>query len=86
MLGRSGLPTKITDRETGKVVGTQKVLQLLAWADNEHVIALGCAGECRNEFDNGLVLITVDGSQITPLTAKMNRNKTEWEWVLTPRN
>ncbi|HUR04673.1 MAG TPA: hypothetical protein VM347_19165 [Nonomuraea sp.] len=86
VLGRSGLPTKITNRATGAVVGTQKVLQLLAWADDKHVVAVGCAGKCGNEFDNGLVLVTVDGSQITPLTAKMDRGKGGWDWVLTPRN
>ncbi|WP_219462616.1 selenium-binding family protein [Nonomuraea rhizosphaerae] len=86
VLGDDGLPTKITDRETGAVAGTQRVLQLLAWADDEHVIALGCAKACGNEFDNGLVLVSVDGSRTVPLTAKVNRSKGEWNWVLTPRN
>ncbi|MBT2234523.1 hypothetical protein [Nonomuraea sp. NEAU-A123] len=85
VLGRDGLPTKITD-QSGAVVGKQKVLQLLAWADDDNVVALGCAGECGNEFDNGLVLVSVDGSRMTQLTANRDRNNGEWSWVLTPRN
>ncbi|MFI7146570.1 hypothetical protein ACIBO2_16750 [Nonomuraea sp. NPDC050022] len=85
VLGRDGLPTRITDR-SGAVVGRQKVLQLLAWADNDNVVALGCADKCGNEFDNGLVLVSVDGSRVTRLTASHDRNNDRWEWVLTPRN
>ncbi|MFG1960243.1 hypothetical protein [Nonomuraea sp. NPDC049028] len=85
VLGRDGLPTRITDR-SGEVVGKQKVLQLLAWADNDNVVALGCAGKCGNEFDNGLVLVSVDGSRVTRLTGSHDRNNDPWNWVLTPRN
>ncbi|WP_433514567.1 hypothetical protein ACQP2T_02480 [Nonomuraea sp. CA-143628] len=85
VLGRDGLPTRITDR-SGAVVGKQEVLQLLAWADNDNVVALGCAGKCGNEFDNGLVLVSVDGSRMTRLTGSHDRNKDRWNWVLTPRN
>lgn len=87
VLGESGMPTSITELKTGAVVGRQEVLQLLAWADNEHVIALGCIGTCKTEFNNGLVLVSVDGSQITPLSAaRANSNEDgTWQWVLTPR-
>jgi hypothetical protein len=85
VLGRDGLPTRITDR-SGAVVGKQSVLQLLAWADNDNVVALGCAGKCGNEFDNGLVLVSVDGSRMTQLTGSRDRNNDRWNWVLTPRN
>ena len=86
LLGRDGLPTKITDVETGKVAGRQRVLRLLAWADDDHAIALGCAGRCENEFDNGLVLVSVDGSEVTRLAAHTdNQQSRPWEWVLTPR-
>lgn len=86
LLGPDGLPTKITDVETGKVAGRQRVLRLLAWADDDHVIALGCAGRCENEFDNGLVLVSVDGSEVTRLAAYTdNQQSRPWEWVLTPR-
>lgn len=82
---RRRLPTKITD-QSGAVVGKQKVLRLLAWADDDYVVAVGCAGECENEFNSGLVLVSVDGSRMTQLTANHDRNNGEWSWVLTPRN
>ncbi|MEV4108650.1 hypothetical protein [Nonomuraea sp. NPDC049695] len=86
VLGADGLPTKITDAETGQIAGRQKVLQLHAWADDDNVIALGCAGECKNEFDNGLVLVSVDGQRMTQLAANRDSNKDgAWRWVLTPR-
>ncbi|MEQ4715681.1 hypothetical protein [Nonomuraea sp. B19D2] len=67
-------------------VGGQKVLQLHAWADDDNVIALGCAGACENEFDNGLVLVSVDGRRTTQLAANRDSNKDgAWRWVLTPR-
>ncbi|WP_336213474.1 hypothetical protein [Nonomuraea sp. LPB2021202275-12-8] len=85
-LGPDGLPTEITEVGTGKVVGRQRVLQLHAWADDDDVIALGCAGTCENEFDNGLVLVSVDGTKMTQLAANRDSNKSgAWRWVLTPR-
>jgi hypothetical protein len=84
VLGPDGLPTKITDAVTGEVVGSQNVLRLEAWADDDHVIALGCAGSCANEFNNGLVLVSVDGEQMIQL-ARDTDKEGDWEWVLTPR-
>ncbi|MBB6345656.1 hypothetical protein ACWGH8_09380 [Nonomuraea muscovyensis] len=86
LLGEPGLPTRITDVRTGDVVGRQQVLQLLAWADDDTVVALGCRGDCPNEFDAGLVLVSVDGTRMTPLTGKSDsRKEGAWSWVLTPR-
>ncbi|MFI7633774.1 hypothetical protein [Nonomuraea sp. NPDC049400] len=86
VLGPDGLPTKITDAETGQVAGRQRVLQLHAWADDDNVIALGCAGSCENEFNNGLVLVSVDGQRTTQLaTDRDSRKNGAWRWVLTPR-
>lgn len=86
VLGGSGLPTKITEAATGKVAGQQRVLQLHAWADDDNVIALGCAGKCENEFNAGLVLVSVDGSKTTQLAANHDSIKDgAWRWVLTPR-
>ncbi|NUW32478.1 hypothetical protein HTZ77_13710 [Nonomuraea sp. SMC257] len=83
---QSGLPTEITDAATGAVVGRQKVLQLLAWADDDNVVALGCARECDDEFDNGLVLVSVDGTRTTQLAATgKSEGEGSWRWVLTPR-
>ncbi|MBB5775594.1 hypothetical protein [Nonomuraea jabiensis] len=86
VLGPDGLPTKITDAGTGQVVGQQKVLQLHAWADDDNVLALGCAGSCQSEFNNGLVLVSVDGRRTTQLSANRDSDKDgSWRWVLTPR-
>ncbi|MEU6711170.1 hypothetical protein ABZ897_06775 [Nonomuraea sp. NPDC046802] len=85
LLGRDGLPTKITDVETGQVAGRQRVLQLHAWADDDNVIALGCAGKCEDEFTNGLVLVSVDGKRMTQLAANRNTRKGNWKAVLTLR-
>ncbi|NUR87439.1 MAG: hypothetical protein HOY71_25445 [Nonomuraea sp.] len=86
VLGPDGLPTQITEVATGKVAGRQQVLQLHAWADDDNVIALGCAGKCENEFRNGLVLVSVDGSRTTRLAATSDSDKDgAWRWILTPR-
>ncbi|GAA2300867.1 hypothetical protein GCM10010149_57470 [Nonomuraea roseoviolacea subsp. roseoviolacea] len=83
---QSGLPTEITDARSGKVAGRQKVLQLLAWADDDNVVALGCARECDDEFDAGLVLVSVDGTRTTQLAATgKSEGEGSWRWVLTPR-
>ncbi|MGW5262486.1 hypothetical protein ACWEQG_16035 [Microbispora sp. NPDC004025] len=87
LAGRDGMPTKVTELSTGKIVGRQQVLQLLAWADDRRLVALGCAGRCGNEFDNGLVLVDVNGGNVVPLTAnrKNSRQPGSWEPVLTLR-
>ncbi|MFC4118715.1 hypothetical protein [Nonomuraea zeae] len=86
VLGPDGLPTEITEAATGKVAGRQQVLQLHAWADDDNVIALGCAGECDDEFNNGLVLVSVDGSRTTQLTRNRDSDREgAWRGVLTPR-
>lgn len=81
----SGLPTEVSDRATGRSVGKQKVLQLLAWADNDHLIAVG--GGAKSEFQNNLVLVSVDGGQLTALSAHRNANggPNYWQWLLTRR-
>ncbi|MCT9931592.1 hypothetical protein N5079_15360 [Planotetraspora sp. A-T 1434] len=87
LAGRDGLPTKVTERATGRVVGTQQVLQLLAWADDDHLIGLGCAGSCANEFDNGLVLVSVDGKDTVQLSVNRRNalDESSWQFLLTLR-
>ncbi|MFD9950052.1 hypothetical protein ACFWYW_57695 [Nonomuraea sp. NPDC059023] len=85
-LDGDGLPTAITEKATGRVVGRQQALQLHAWADDESVIALRCARECDNEFDAALMLIGVDGTEKQQLSGYQNSVKEgAWVWVLTPR-
>ncbi|MFI6904012.1 hypothetical protein ACIBKY_22305 [Nonomuraea sp. NPDC050394] len=86
LLGDAGLPTSITDKATGRVVGRQRALQLHAWADDESVLGLRCAGECDNEFHSALTLMGVDGSMKQQLSGYKDETKEDpWVWVLTPR-
>ncbi|GAA4506620.1 hypothetical protein GCM10023191_063970 [Actinoallomurus oryzae] len=70
-----GPQTAVTDVTTGRKVATQPVEQLLAWADDTHLIAKGCdPKQCRGkgEFHNRLLLVSVDGKTIIPLTGYRN--------------
>ncbi|MET8144712.1 hypothetical protein ABZU32_30790 [Sphaerisporangium sp. NPDC005288] len=82
-----GPETSVKKVATGELVGRQKMLQLLAWADDEHLIGLGCAGECRNEFNNGLVLVGIDGKHTVQLSGdrKNSERPGSWEPLLTVR-
>ncbi|WP_062440344.1 hypothetical protein [Herbidospora daliensis] len=82
--GPAGLPTEVTDVETGEVVGRQQTLQLWAWVDDDHLIGLGCARACDNEFDNTLVMVSVDGKETTRL-ASYRDARTSWRPVLVRR-
>jgi hypothetical protein len=77
----------VNETATGKNVATFRlpvVMTLQAWADNKHLIALGCgSANCKgkvNEFNNRYVLIGLDG-KVTPLTAerKDTRKANSWE-------
>ncbi|GGO08453.1 hypothetical protein GCM10010116_17100 [Microbispora rosea subsp. aerata] len=87
LAGPDGMPTKVTELSTGRVVGRQQVLQLLAWADDRRLVALGCAGACGSEFHNGLVLVSVDGEDKVQLSVyrKNSQKPEEWHPVLTLR-
>ncbi len=81
----AGLPTAITDG-SGQVY-RQQALQVLGWADSEHVVTLaGCSASCQGkaEFRNGLVLMRYDGTHPVPLTAS-RKSAGHWSFQLTPR-
>jgi hypothetical protein len=83
----SGQPTAITDTRTGEVY-RQPALQVLGWADDEHVVTLGgCGDPCQGsaEFKNGLVLMKYDGTGAVPLTATRKGEDGDWSFQLTPR-
>ncbi|NAS26659.1 hypothetical protein GT755_33920 [Herbidospora sp. NEAU-GS84] len=82
--GPAGLPTRVTDVETGEVVGRQQMLQLWAWVDDDHLIGLGCARDCDDEFDSALVMVSVDGKETTRL-ASYRDSRTSWRPVLVRR-
>ncbi|GLW07075.1 hypothetical protein Misp01_22050 [Microtetraspora sp. NBRC 13810] len=82
----TGPPLGVRDRATGKVVGTPDILQFLAWADNDRMIALGCADRCSSEHRNGLVLVSADGKERIPLSGvRENDEIGRWNWLLTRR-
>ncbi len=83
----SGLPTAITDTDTGHEY-RQPALQVLGWADDEHVVTLaGCSDPCKgtDEFKNGLVLMRYDGTDRVPLTGTRKGSAGDWYFQLTPR-
>jgi hypothetical protein len=67
LVGEQGPPTSITELATGKVVARHRELPLSAWADDDHLIGRGCAGGCGDKFDDGLVLVSVDGRRAVQL-------------------
>jgi len=83
----SGIPTQITDTKTGATY-RQQALQLLAWADDEHVIALaGCEQPCTGtaEFRNQLVVMRYDGTDVVPLTGRRTGDNS-WSFALAMRD
>ncbi|GAA3828406.1 hypothetical protein GCM10022226_56540 [Sphaerisporangium flaviroseum] len=82
----TGRPLRVEERTSGKTVGRPRVLQLLAWADDDQLIGVGCAGECAYEHRNGLVLVSADGKKSTQLSGFRENDKVgRWEWLLTRR-
>jgi hypothetical protein len=89
LIARSGPPpgpnTVVNDLQTGKQVGVQPMEQLRAWADDTHLIALGClpnACGSKGEYYNRLVLVDLSGKTIIPLTGY---KKGGWEPIFTHR-
>jgi hypothetical protein len=83
----SGIPTQITDTHTGETY-RQPALQLLAWADDEHVVALaGCEQPCAGtaEFRNQLVVMRYDGTDVVPLTGRRTGDNS-WSFALAMRD
>jgi hypothetical protein len=67
--GGSKPQTAIVNVATGRVVGTQPVEELDAWANNDALVGWGCTASCKNEFNSRLVVVSVNGKTITPLSA-----------------
>ncbi|WP_156724222.1 YncE family protein [Streptomyces apocyni] len=61
----------INDPLTGKQLAKVPAQQLLAWADNQRIIAWGCdPKKCdgKGEFRNQLLLVTVGSDKVVPLS------------------
>ncbi|MEV5750975.1 hypothetical protein AB0L00_24395 [Actinoallomurus sp. NPDC052308] len=81
--------TTVKDAAAGRTVGVQPVEQLSAWADDGHLIAVACEPKAcmgKGEFYNRLVLVSVDGKTITPLTGYRHTDRgSSWTPVFTSR-
>jgi len=81
--------TSVENLATGEVVGTQPVEDLQGWADNDELIAWGCGPGCPNENHQRLVLVSVDGKHITPLSGFVHGHTDvspgQWRVLLTRR-
>ncbi|WBB60076.1 hypothetical protein O7599_31805 [Streptomyces sp. WMMC500] len=78
------IASEVLDSRTGERVAKVPGQQLLAWADDERLIAWGCdPGVCqKNEFRNRLVLIGLDGEQVIPLSgARAGNDGDARRWI-----
>jgi hypothetical protein len=77
-----GPAVTLTNVTTGKVAAILPIEQAWAWADDEHLFAVGCAAKrCKGkgEFHNRLLLVDLKG-KITPLTG-YHRSDQLGSWV-----
>jgi hypothetical protein len=84
------IASEVLDARTGERVAKVSGQQLLAWADDERLIAWGCdPGVCQeNEFTNRLVLIGLDHDKVIPLSGARAGNDGDarrWEPEFTER-
>ncbi|GIH93803.1 hypothetical protein ACFFMN_16375 [Planobispora siamensis] len=80
----------VTDTETGRTVplpravAGHRIMQLLAWADDDHLIAWACelkGSDCAGGgFRNRLVVISRDGMSLTPLTGFRADSRKPGSW------
>ncbi|CAL9540884.1 hypothetical protein SUDANB108_04264 [Streptomyces sp. enrichment culture] len=82
----------VLDARTGERSAVVPGQQLLAWADNTHLIAWLCdPGQCKpgkGEFRNQLVLVGLDSDEVTPLSgfrAAQLDHAGRWTPVFTER-
>ncbi|WP_234390524.1 hypothetical protein [Streptomyces sp. MMG1533] len=71
--GKDGqIVSAVLDAKTAKQSAVVPGQQLLAWADNTHLIAWRCdPSQCKpgkGEFRNQLILVSLDGDKVTPLS------------------
>ncbi|MDP9864204.1 MULTISPECIES: hypothetical protein [Streptosporangium] len=81
----------LKDVRTGEVISVkpiegQWVEQLVAWADDDHVITWACESKGFNscvgsEFRNRLLLVDVNGGEAVPLTGYRENSQRPGSWV-----
>ncbi|MFF3323017.1 hypothetical protein [Streptomyces sp. NPDC002889] len=91
--GQNGqIVSEVLDAKTGKRAALVPGQQLLAWADDDWLIAWRCDPEqCspgKGEFRNQLILVSLDGKSVTPLSGFRKADlhySDRWTPVLTER-
>ncbi|MGW1491025.1 hypothetical protein [Streptomyces sp. NPDC002402] len=91
--GQNGqIVSEVRDAKTGKRAALVPGQQLLAWADDDSLIAWRCDPEqCKpgkGEFRNQLVLVSLDGKSVTPLSGFREadlHSSSRWTPILTER-
>jgi hypothetical protein len=85
----SGPGLSVNDLTTGRPVSNLPVMQIVAWADDAHVVVLTCdLKKCGGPRTLGyrFVLMSIDGKTATPLTGyKTLATVDSWDPVFTPR-
>jgi hypothetical protein len=90
MATHTGPGLSVNDVTTGQVVKNLPVMQIVAWADDTHVIAETCdrGNKCGGPrtLSYRYVLMSIDGRRTTPLTGyKTLATVDSWDPVFTPR-
>ncbi|MFJ4878436.1 hypothetical protein ACIP93_24970 [Streptomyces sp. NPDC088745] len=87
-----GIVSEVLDTKTGERAALVPGQQLLAWADDRHLVAWRCdPAQCapgKGEFRNQLVLVGLDSDTVTPLSGFREpslRYDGRWTPVLTER-
>lgn len=91
-VGKGGdIATEVLDAGSGERAGKEPVQELLAWADNDRLIAWGCDPEkcsSSNEFRNRLLLTDISGEHVTVLSgfrAASATSGSRWTPLFTAR-
>lgn len=80
-----GPAVTVTNVKTGKAAAILPIEQAIAWADDEHLIAISCDPKNCSEFHNRFLLVGLDG-KITPLTGYHDSDgQNQWKPVFAHR-
>lgn len=81
-----GINSSVLDAATGRRIEVVPGQQLLAWADDSHLIAWGCdPAKCsgKGEFRNRLLVVSLDSDKVIPLSG-FRKASAEYQGRWTP--
>lgn len=79
-----GINSSVLDAMTGKTVNVVPGQQLLAWADDSHLIAWGCdPAKCsgKGEFRNRLLVVSLESEKVIPLSGFRKASADHGRWT-----